>query len=109
MNDDELIDLVWDNLNDEISAFRNEIRGWSPKEKDDNAEKIRFYEGMVKYLARANIFTDEYKALYRHGKSVLKDLWAFSRENDYDGCGEEFVYEEFFLSGKATAIQGELC
>lgn len=109
MNDDELIDSVWDNINDEISAFRNEIRGWSPEEKENNTDKIRFYEGMVKYLARANIFADEYKALYRHGKSVLKDLWAFSRENDYVGCDEEFVYEEFFLSGEATATQGELC
>lgn len=57
MNDDELIDSVWDNINDEIRAFRNEVRGWSPKEKDDNESKIRFYEGMTKYLAGANIFT----------------------------------------------------
>ena len=109
MNDDELIDSVLDNINDEIRAFRNEVRGWSPKEKDDNESKIRFYEGMTKYLAGANIFTDEYKALYRHGKSVLKDLWNFSRKENYGDCDEEFIYEEFFLSGEVMSVQGELC
>lgn len=109
MNDYELIDSVWDNINAEINDFRNEAKSWSPQEKASNEEKIRFYEGMTKYLADTNIFTDEYRALYRHGKSVLKALWNFSRKESYGGCDEEFIYEEFFLSGKATAAQGELC
>lgn len=102
MNDVELIDSVWDNINAEINGFRNEAKSWSPQEKANNEEKLRFYEGMTKYLADANI-------LYRHGKSVLKALWNFSLKENYGDCDEEFIYEEFFLSGAATAAQGELC
>ena len=104
MNDDELIDSVWDNINDEISAFRNEIRGWSPEEKENNTDKIRFYEGMVKYLARANIFADEYKSLYMHGKFILNDLWTFAQKKDYCDSEEEFVYEEFMMWDNAISM-----
>ena len=74
MNDDELANSVWDNINNEINNFREKAKSWSLQEKKDNEEKIRFYEGMTKYLADANIFTDEYKSLYLHGKFILNDL-----------------------------------
>lgn len=74
MTDEELVNSVWDNINDELNNFREKVKGWSLQEKKDNEEKIRFYEGMTKYLADANIFTDEYKSLYLHGKFILNDL-----------------------------------
>ena len=104
MNDDELVNSVWDNINDEINNFREKVKGWSSQEKMDNKEKIRFYEGMTKYLADANIFTDEYRSLYMHGKFILNDLWTFAQKKDYCDSEEEFVYEEFMMWDNAMSM-----
>ena len=104
MNDDELVNSVWDNINNEINNFREKVKSWSPQEKKDNEEKIRFYEGMTKYLADANIFTDEYKSLYLHGKFILNDLWTFAQKKDYCDSEEEFVYEEFMMWDNAMSM-----
>ena len=104
MNDDELVNSVWDNINDEINNFREKVKSWSPQEKKDNEEKIRFYEGMTKYLADANIFTDEYKSLYLHGKFILNDLWTFAQKKDYCDSEAEFVYEEFMMWDNAMSM-----
>ena len=104
MTDEELVNSVWDNINDELNNFREKVKGWSSQEKKDNEEKIRFYEGMTKYLADANIFTDEYKSLYMHGKFILNDLWTFAQKKDYCDSEEEFVYEEFMMWDNAMSM-----
>ncbi len=104
MTDEELVNSVWDNINDEINNFREKVKGWSSQEKMDNKEKIRFYEGMTKYLADANIFTDEYRSLYMHGKFILNDLWTFAQKKDYCDSEEEFVYEEFMMWDNAMSM-----
>lgn len=104
MTDNELIDAVWDNINDEINEFRRETGLWTTDERSLNEDKINFYEGMTKYLATANLFTDEYKNLYRHGKTVLRDLWNFSCQKGYRDCDMDFVYECFILSGEEMSM-----
>ena len=102
MTDDQLIDAVWDNINDEINEFRLNVTLWDAQERAQNKEKIDFYEEMTKYLADANLFMDEYKELFQHGKSVLHDLWNFSLKKGYSACDVGLVYEYYLLTGEIS-------
>lgn len=65
----------YDNLDTEISDFKEAVLSQSPQEIYEDCYRIHFYESMNDYLRWEDFKTEEYRLFLQSDKRFLYNLW----------------------------------